>query len=200
MISLLFIFWGLWPQHSTNKYHDLPSHLLVLVFFPHFLFISIILGRFFGTISSLWDIFSWLLNSQSLYIYTKIDIYTNKNTNIYIYIYLFVHFPLHPPISHHHLLHHCYQVFVVSSFTYKMPGQDKPNLSHLKINLISVFPSELSPHSASYCSLSGSTCHMKRDEPLRTPITPPAAYTEFLRDFTSSNNRWRQKKKEKQSN
>ncbi|KAB8069429.1 hypothetical protein BDV29DRAFT_50671 [Aspergillus leporis] len=55
----------------------------------------------------------------------------------------------------------------------------KPVLHPLQTPRTMVFPSEL--QSDSGISLSGG--HGKSDEALSTPITPPAAYTEFLKKF-----------------
>ncbi|KAA8648878.1 hypothetical protein EYZ11_006431 [Aspergillus tanneri] len=56
----------------------------------------------------------------------------------------------------------------------------KPILEPLKTPQPMVFPSELQGNDTG-CSLSGNG---KNEEGLSTPITPPAAYTEFLKAFT----------------
>ncbi|PLB54798.1 hypothetical protein P170DRAFT_470240 [Aspergillus steynii IBT 23096] len=60
----------------------------------------------------------------------------------------------------------------------------KPTLHPLKTPQPMVFPSELQRNPDTGTSLSGNGSGRPGDEPLCTPITPPAAYTEFLKAFT----------------
>ncbi|KAK1144268.1 hypothetical protein N8T08_005681 [Aspergillus melleus] len=60
----------------------------------------------------------------------------------------------------------------------------KPALHPLKTPQPMVFPSELQGNPDTGSSLSGNNSARPGDETLCTPITPPAAYTEFLKAFT----------------
>jgi hypothetical protein len=65
-----------------------------------------------------------------------------------------------------------------------MPPSTKPKLAQLKTPMTSTFPSELSALSAR-SPLPGYADFIKREEDtLKTPITPPTAYTDFLKSMS----------------
>ncbi|CAG8980917.1 hypothetical protein HYALB_00003776 [Hymenoscyphus albidus] len=62
----------------------------------------------------------------------------------------------------------------------------KPKLPQLETPLTSTFPSELSATSLSARSpLPGYADFIKQEEYIKTPITPPSAYTDFLKSMNS---------------
>jgi hypothetical protein len=63
----------------------------------------------------------------------------------------------------------------------------KPKLTQLETPLTSTFPSELSGPSAlsARSPLPGYADFIKQEEFIKTPITPPAAYTDFLKGMNS---------------
>jgi len=60
----------------------------------------------------------------------------------------------------------------------------KPKLAQLKTPMTSTFPSELSALSAR-SPLPGYADFIKQEDGIKTPITPPTAYTDFLKTMTS---------------
>ncbi|RDW64766.1 hypothetical protein BP6252_10417 [Coleophoma cylindrospora] len=60
----------------------------------------------------------------------------------------------------------------------------KPKLAQLKTPMTSTFPSELSALSAR-SPLPGFADFLKQEEGIKTPITPPVAYTDFLKSMAS---------------
>jgi hypothetical protein len=60
----------------------------------------------------------------------------------------------------------------------------KPKLAQLKTPMTSTFPSELSALSAR-SPLPGFADFIKQEDAIKTPITPPTAYTDFLKTMTS---------------
>ncbi|KAL3417805.1 hypothetical protein PVAG01_10815 [Phlyctema vagabunda] len=60
----------------------------------------------------------------------------------------------------------------------------KPKLAQLKTPMTSTFPSELSALSAR-SPLPGFADFIKQEEGIKTPITPPVAYTDFLKSMAS---------------
>lgn len=65
-----------------------------------------------------------------------------------------------------------------------MPPSTKPKLAQLKTPMTSTFPSELSALSAR-SPLPGWADFIKKEEDtLKTPITPPTAYTDFLKSMS----------------
>jgi len=60
----------------------------------------------------------------------------------------------------------------------------KPKLAQLKTPMTSTFPSELSALSAR-TPLSGFPDFVKQEDGINTPITPPTAYTDFLKSMAS---------------
>ena len=65
-----------------------------------------------------------------------------------------------------------------------MPPSTKPKLPQLKTPMTSTFPSELSALSAR-SPLPGYADFIKQEEYIKTPITPPIAYTDFLKTMAS---------------
>ncbi|KAL5320851.1 hypothetical protein ACEPPN_011661 [Leptodophora sp. 'Broadleaf-Isolate-01'] len=65
-----------------------------------------------------------------------------------------------------------------------MPPSTKPKLPQLKTPMTSTFPSELSALSAR-SPLLGYADFIKQEEYIKTPITPPIAYTDFLKTMAS---------------
>ncbi|CAL3962088.1 hypothetical protein PZA11_000659 [Diplocarpon coronariae] len=65
-----------------------------------------------------------------------------------------------------------------------MPSSTKPKLPQLKTPMTSSFPSELSALSAR-SPLPGYADFIKQEEYVKTPITPPIAYTDFLKTMAS---------------
>ena len=61
----------------------------------------------------------------------------------------------------------------------KMPAANKPVLPPLQTPKSASFPSDLLK-----TPLSGVGCAIKQEEDLKTPITPPSAYTDFLKALT----------------
>jgi len=62
----------------------------------------------------------------------------------------------------------------------KMAATTKPKLPQLKTPVTSTFPSELSALSAK-TTLSAFPDYIKMEDGIKTPITPPTAYTDFLK-------------------
>ncbi|KAK2628224.1 hypothetical protein QTJ16_002870 [Diplocarpon rosae] len=65
-----------------------------------------------------------------------------------------------------------------------MPSSTKPKLPQLMTPMTSSFPSELSALSAR-SPLPGYADFIKQEEYIKTPITPPIAYTDFLKTMAS---------------
>ncbi|KAE8452132.1 hypothetical protein EG329_001599 [Mollisiaceae sp. DMI_Dod_QoI] len=64
-----------------------------------------------------------------------------------------------------------------------MPPSTKPKLAQLKTPMTSTFPSELSALSAK-SPYPGFADFIKQEDSLKTPITPPTAYTDFLKTMS----------------
>lgn len=64
-----------------------------------------------------------------------------------------------------------------------MAPSTKPKLAQLKTPMTSTFPSELSALSAK-SPYPGFADFIKQEESLKTPITPPTAYTDFLKTMS----------------
>ncbi|KAJ5032551.1 uncharacterized protein L3040_009152 [Drepanopeziza brunnea f. sp. 'multigermtubi'] len=64
-----------------------------------------------------------------------------------------------------------------------MPPSTKPKLPQLKTPMTSTFPSELSALSAR-SPLPGYADFLKQEDYIKTPITPPIAYTDFLKTMS----------------
>lgn len=65
-----------------------------------------------------------------------------------------------------------------------MPPTTRPKLPQLKTPVSSTFPSELSALSAK-SPLPGYADFLKQEDGIKTPITPPLAYTDFLKSMAS---------------
>jgi hypothetical protein len=62
---------------------------------------------------------------------------------------------------------------------------EKPKLAQLKTPMTATFPSELSACLSARSPLPGFADFIKQEDSLKTPITPPLAYTDFLKAMGS---------------